>query len=165
MIKYDKYNLILSMADFQTQKWPDNFPNHQERPAIIKTAESLWVWPQTWKAVLDTKKWVASILVKAETKKETGELNDNFKKEFIEKLKQLPDYKWSKVQEAIEKWTIEIKKIPDRNGYAIYESKTWNLVYLTYLDWRSYLNIDRFRYVEMLSDFFYDDMLENDIEK
>lgn len=141
------------MADFQLPKWPDNYQNHQERP-IIKTAESLWVSPQMWEVVYKTQKWVAAIFVKWEAKKETGELNEVLKKEFIEKLKKLPDYQGSKVQEAIEKWTIEIKKIPNRNWYAIYESKTWNLVYLTYIDWRNYLNVDKYRYIEMLSDFF-----------
>lgn len=125
-----------------------------DKPAIIKTAESLWVSPKTWTLVFDTKNWVTTILIKGETKKETGELNESFKKWFIEKLKQLPDYKWSKVQEAIEKWTIEIKKIPSRDIYAIYESKTWNLIYLTELDWSRYTNIDFFRTREMLSDFF-----------
>lgn len=132
------------MADIQANKWPDNYQNH-EKPAIIKTAESLWVWPQTWKAIFDTKRWVGAILVAGETKKETGELNEVLKKEFIEKLKKLPDYQGSKVQEAIEKWTIEIKKIPNRNWYAIYESKTWNLVYITRIDWSQYENVDKFR--------------------
>ncbi len=142
------------MADIGAQKWPDNYSKHQEKPAVIKTAESLWVWPQIWKTVFDTKKRVATILVKAETKKETWELNETFKKEFIQKLKKLPDYEWSKVQEAIEKWTIEIKKIPNRDVYAIYESKTWNLVYLTELNWSRYANVDYFRTREMLEDFF-----------
>lgn len=139
------------MADFQAPKWPDSFQQH-EKPAIIKTAESLWVWPKTWKAIFDTKKWVANILIAGETKKETGELNEAFKKSFIEKLKKLPDYQWSKVQEAIEKWTIEIKKIPNRNWYAIYESKTWNLVYITKLDWATYTNVDYFRQKEYYED-------------
>jgi hypothetical protein len=142
------------MADFNHNSWPDIPQSHFEKPAIIKTAESLWIWTQTWKVVIDTKNWVATILIRGETKKETQELSESFKKEFIEKLKKLPDYKWSKVEEAIEKWTIEIKKIPNRNGYAIYESKIWNLVYITYLDGRSYINVDKYRYMEMLSDFF-----------
>lgn len=66
-------------------------------------------------------------------------------KDFIVKLKQLPDYNWSKVKEAIEAWTIEIKKIPWRDWYAIYDSKVWNLVYITRLDWTEYENIDNFR--------------------
>lgn len=64
------------MADFQPLKSPDNYQKHQERPAYIKTAESLWVWPQTWKAIFDTKKWVATILVVWDTKKETQKLKD-----------------------------------------------------------------------------------------
>lgn len=139
------------MADLNHQSWPEQ--QHQiEKPAIIKTAESLWVWPQIWRAIFDTKKWVATILVRWETKKEASELNDNFKKEFIEKLKKLPDYKGSKVQEAIEKWTIEIRKIPNRNWYAIYESKTLNLVYITWLDWSRYENVSHFREIDLLWD-------------
>ena len=133
--------------------WND-IQNYERPPAIIKTAESLWISPKTWNLIFDTKNWVATILIKGETKKETNELNENFKKEFIEKLKKLPDYKWSKVQEAIEKWTIEIKKIPNRDIYAVYENKAWNLVYLTELDWSRYTNIDYFRTREMLEDFF-----------
>ena len=133
--------------------WTD-IQNYERPPAIIKTAESLWVSPKTWNLVFDTRNWVATILIKWETKKETGELNESLKKEFIQKLKQLPDYKWSKVQEAIEKWTIEIKKIPNRDIYAVYENKAWNLVYLTELDWSRYTNIDYFRTREMLEDFF-----------
>lgn len=133
------------MANFQAPKWPDNYQNHIDRPAIIRTAENLWVWPQMWKVVYDTKNWVATIFVKWEAKKEASELSEDFRKAFIQKLKQLPDYNWSKVQEAIEKWTIEIRKIPNRNWYAIYESKTWNLVYLTRIDWSQYENVDKFR--------------------
>lgn len=131
--------------------WTD-IQNYERPPAIIKTAESLWISPKTWNLVFDTRNWVATILIKWETKKETGELNESLKKEFIQKLKQLPDYKWSKVQEAIEKWTIEIKKIPNRNWYAIYESKTWNLVYLTKLDGATYTNVDYFRQKEYYED-------------
>lgn len=86
------------------------------------------------------------------TKQQTEALSENFKQEFIEKLKKLPDFEWSKVQEAIEKQTIEIKKIPDRNVYAIYESVNWNLVYLTKLDWGRYTNVDYFRDREIFED-------------
>lgn len=133
------------MADFQAPKWPDNYQNHQERPAYMETANKLWVWPQMWKLVYDTQKWVATIFVKWKAKEETDELREDFRKTFIEKLKKLPDYEWSKVKEAIEKWTIEIKKIPNRDVYAIYESKTWNIVYLTELDWSRYVNVAYFR--------------------
>lgn len=67
------------------------------------------------------------------------------KEQFITKLQELPDYEWSKVKEAIEKQTIEIKKIPWRDGYAVYESKVWNLVFITRLDWTWYTNVDYFR--------------------
>ncbi len=140
------------MADLNSNSWPDIHQYQIEKPSIVRTAESLWVLPQTWKAVFDTKKWVATILVKWDTKKETSELNDNFKKEFIEKLKKLPNYQWGKVQEAIEKWTIEIKRIPNREIYAIYESKTWNIIYLTLLNWEQYTNVFHFRDKELLWD-------------
>lgn len=134
--------------------WTD-IQNYERPPAIIKTAESLWVSPKTWNLVFDTKNWVATILIKGETKKETGELNESLKKELIQKLKQLPNYQWSKVQEAIEKWTIEIKKIPNRDIYAIYESKTWNLIYLTLLNWEQYNNVHHFRDKDLLWDMIY----------
>jgi hypothetical protein len=104
---------------------------------------------EVWDVIIKVKNWVATAIRKAEisweTKKETNELNEQLKKELIEKFKKLPDYEWSKVQEAIEKWTIEIKKIPWRDWYAIYESKVWNLVYIVKLDWTRYTNIDYFR--------------------
>ncbi len=108
----------------------DSFPNVSEK---------------TWKIIIDTENNIATILVSSETKQQTEALSEDFKQEFIEKLKKLPDFEWSKVQEAIEKQTIEIKKIPDRNWYAIYESKIWNLVYITKLDWTRYTNVDYFR--------------------
>lgn len=116
---------------------------------------------EVWEVIITIKDWVAKITRKTEkkqvsdeTKQETQELNEEWKAEFIERLKKLPDYEWSKVKEAIEKWTIEIKKIPDRNWYAIYESKIWNLVYITRMNWEWYMNIDHYRTVEMLSDMF-----------
>lgn len=134
--------------------WTD-IQNYERPPAIIKTAESLWVSPKTWNLVFDTRNWVATILIKGETKKETVELNESLKKEFIQKLKQLPNYQWSKVQEAIEKWTIEIKKILNRDIYAIYESKTWNLIYLTLLNGEQYNNVHHFRDKDLLWDMIY----------
>ena len=108
--------------------------------AIIKTAESLWVSPKTWNLVFDTRNWVATILIKWETKKETGELNESLKKEFIQKLKQLPDYKWSKVQEAIEKWTIKVFIIPWKEKFAI--SLNWiNIDYIFNKDWKQYFEL------------------------
>lgn len=113
---------------------------------------------KVWGVVVEVKNWVATVFKKGEisweAQKETGELNEELKRQFIEKLKKLSDYEGSKVQEAIENQTIEIKKIPNRKAYAIYESKTWNLVYITNLDWEWYMNIDHFRTVEMLSDIF-----------
>ncbi len=141
------------MADIPSNTWPEN-KWLQEIVAYVKTAESLWVCKETWKVVYDTKNCIATIFIKWKTKTETFQLSEDFRKAFIQKLKQLPDYNWSKVQEAIEKWTIEIKKIPNRKWYAIYESKTWNLVYITRLDGATYTNIDKYRTREMLSDFF-----------
>ena len=65
----------------------------------------------SWNIVIYTEKKIATILLPAETKQQTEALSEDFKQEFIEKLKKLPDFEWSKVQEAIEKWTIEIKKM------------------------------------------------------
>lgn len=113
-------------------------------PAITEIADFSSLYP----------KEVQEILWKVETKNEIKQLNETFKQEFIEKLKKLPDYKWSKVQEAIEKGTIEIKKIPWRNWYAIYESKVWNLVYITKLDWTKHTNIDKYRTYDFLSNAF-----------
>lgn len=141
------------MADFISTS-----PDFSYEPLIPKVEVVSWI-PEnidnkTKNILIDTKNKTAVILVSAEAKQQSKELNDELKKQFIEKLKQLPDYDWSKVKEAIEKWTIEIKKIPNRNWYAIYESKVWNLVYLTYSDWKSYTNIDKYRTKEMLSDIF-----------
>lgn len=64
------------MADWLPPKWPDNYQKYIDRPTYIRTAESLWVWPQMWKVVFDTKNWVATIFVKWEVKKETQKLKD-----------------------------------------------------------------------------------------
>lgn len=81
------------------------------------------------------KKWVAIIFIKWEIKKETGELNETFKKEFIQKLKKLPDYNGSKVQEAIEKWTLKIFNISWKDNFAISLNGT-NLDYIFNKDWK-----------------------------
>lgn len=118
----------------------------------------MWLWTPVLKVVLGSEKIVEVILASADTWNQLNSLRSELewkeKADFIEKLKQLPDYKWSKVESAVERWTIEIKKIPNRDVYAIYESKTWNLVYLTDLNWDRYANIDYFRTKEMLEDFF-----------
>ena len=132
---------------------PDNYVQNEQLKPQTQIEYRLDKYPQIskeiWGVVIEVKNWVAKVLKKWEisweTKKETSELNEQLKKELIEKFKLLPDYEWSKVQEAIEKWTIEIKKIPWRDWYAIYESKIWNLVYLVRLDSTRYLNVDYFR--------------------
>lgn len=154
--------MVLLAPDYHP--WPDSF---QEKPEIRRTAEDInprieLVHPTLWRVVLDTSNKAEVVLTQVWTKEELFELSWNLewvltwieKQEFIKKLRELPDYEWSKVQEAIEKWTIEIKKIPGREWYAIYESRTWNLVYITRLDWTRYTNIDRYREKEMLSDIF-----------
>lgn len=141
---------------------PDTYIQDEQLKQPTQIEHRLKEYPQmskeVWGVVIEVKDWVTTVIKKAEisweTRTETNELNEQLKQELIQKLKELPDYEWSKVQEAIEKWTIEIKKIPWREWYAIYESKIWNLVYITKLDWEWYMNIDHFRTVEMLSDIF-----------
>ena len=101
------------MAEWLPPKWPDNYQKY-EVPAIIRTAESLWICKDTWKVVYDTKTCIATIFVKWDTREQTAQLNETFKKAFIQKLQELPNYQWGKIQEAIDNWTIEIKKIPNK---------------------------------------------------
>ncbi len=144
------------MAD--TPTLPDNYVELRKQNKISHYEQK--VWPEygklsfeMWGVVFDMKKNLVTILNSPEVKEEpktkieelktevSGELVWEEKERFIQKLKNLPDYEWSKVKEAVEKWTIEIKKIPWIDGYAIYESKVWNLIYITYLDWEQYANI------------------------
>jgi len=145
------------MSDFNSTWFPElNYQvNNNETPTHYERKLDSFpdVSEKTGKVIIDTTNNVNTILIKSETKKETEKLNEDFKLKFIEKLKKLPDYEWSKVQEAIEKQTIEIKKIPWRDGYAIYESKVGNLVYITKLDWSRYVNVDYFRNQPVYEDF------------
>ena len=141
--------------------WQANNHEHKPKSHYERSWSDIiekWLSTPIWTIVFDSEKRVAIILASADTWNQLNSLRSELewkeKIDFIEKLKQLPDYKWSKVESAVERWTIEVKKIPNRNCYAIYEGKTWNLIYLTYLDWRNYLNVDKYRYIEMLSDFF-----------
>lgn len=156
MIINNLSKMVLLAPDFH--KWPDLT---HERPALIRTAEGInsrveMVHPKLWRVIIDTSKWANVVLTLVSTNEQLKSLDWTLnwveKSKFIEKLKQLPDYKWSKVEEAIEKWTIEIKKIPNREWYAIYESKTWNLIYITRLDWARYTNVDYFRTREVYWD-------------
>lgn len=132
---------------------PDNFVIAEELKSQSQYERVVWidypVSPETWKTVIDTQNKVATIIIAPEIKQNSkdwiAELKENFRETFIAKLKQLPDYEWSKVQEAVENETVEIEKIPWRDWYAIYESKDWNLVYITKLDWSRYTNVDYFR--------------------
>ncbi len=149
------------MADVPST-WPDNYVEliDQQTPSHIEQK----VWPEygklnfeVWGVIFDMKNNILTILnspeIKENPKNEIQELKSEVsweliweaKEQFIQKLQELPDYEWSKVQEAIEKQTIEIKKIPWRDGFAVYESKVWNLVYLTRLDSTRYTNVDYFR--------------------
>ncbi len=130
------------MADFQAPKWPDSYQNHIDRPAIIRTAENLWVWPQMWKVVYDTKNWVATIFVKWEAKKEASELSEDLKKWFIEKLKK--QTKNQDILDAIKNWTLEIYKTPsikwkelsfDVNWYAKNKETPWVIRFAISLKW------------------------------
>ena len=149
------------MADVPST-WPDNYVEliDQQTPSHYEQK----VWPEygklsfeIWGVVFDIKKNLITILdsqeVKEDSKRKREELKSEIswelvweeKEQFILKLKELPDYEGSKVKKAVENQTIEIKKIPWRDWYAIYESKVWNLVYITRLDWTQYENIDKFR--------------------
>jgi len=136
------------MADFNSTS-PDIYHQVNNNETLTHYERRLDSFPnvseKTWKVIIDTEKNVATILVPSETKQETKAISEDFKLKFIEKLKKLPDYEWSKVQEAIEKQTIEIKKIPWRDLFAIYESKIWNLIYITNIEWKKYFNINRVR--------------------
>jgi len=117
--------------------WND-IQNYERPPAIIKTAESLWISPKTWNLVFDTKNWVATILIKGETKKETNELNENFKKEFIEVLKNKT--KNQNILDSIEKWTLKIFNIPWKDKFAI-SLNGINVDYVFNKDWTQYFEL------------------------
>mgnify|MGYP007059939395 CR=1 FL=1 len=151
--------------------WPDNYvelnqqqtPSHYEQKVGPEYGKLSF---EIWGVVFDMKNNILTILnspeVKENPQKEIQELKSEVgweliweaKEQFIQKLQDLPDYEGSKVKEAVEKQTIEIKKIPWRDWYAIYESKVWNLVYITKLDWSWYSNIDYFRTREYMWDLF-----------
>ncbi len=143
--------------------WPDNYvePINQQTPSHYEQ----FVWPEygklnfkVWDVVFDMKKNILTILnspeVKQNTKAEIQELNEELKQEFIEKLKKLPEYEWSRLQEVIEKWELEIIKTEPVSfkkqkleievwdtKYALYE-KWWNLLYFVELNWEKYFNVD-----------------------
>jgi len=92
-----------------------------------------------------------------DTKQQTEALSEDFKQEFIEKLKKLPDFEWSKIQEVIKNWKLEIIKtkpisfkkqkleiLINESKYALYE-KWWNLLYFVELNWDKYFHVDRVR--------------------
>lgn len=149
------------MADVPST-WPDNYVEliDQQTPSHIEQKvgpEYGKLSLEIWGVVFDMKNNILTILnspeVKENPQKEIQELKSEVgweliweaKEQFIQKLQDLPDYEWSKVKEAVEKQTIEIKKIPGRDVYALYESSEWNLVYITNLDWSWYTNVDYFR--------------------
>lgn len=158
--------------------WPDNYvelnqqqiPSHYEQKVGPEYGKLSF---EIWGVVFDMKKNLVTILnspeIKEDPKREINELKSEIswelvweeKEQFITKLQELPDYDWSKVQEAIEKQTIEIRKIPWRDGYAVYESKVWNLVYITELDWTWYSNVDYFRTREFMWDLLQAGYLRN----
>jgi len=125
--------------DYLQQDKINNPPIEQKLEKIPQISEKVWG------VVFDVKNWVAKIIISWETKNKTNELNEQLKQELIEKLKKLPDYEWSKVQESIEKWTIEIKKIPWKELLAIYEKQEGNIIYLIKTNWEKYFNLDRVR--------------------
>ena len=136
------------MADFNHNSWPDNYQNNIDKPAIIKSAESLWVWPKTWKVIIDTKTWIATILIKWETQKETKELNETLKKQFIEKLKLIKN---QEIKTAIENWTLKAIEIPWRERVAI--SLNWtNIDYILDINWEVIFNLKKFINTEMVWD-------------
>lgn len=122
-------------------------------------------------------KYVSAIL--SSNIDEIDKLSEEIK--FLEKLKKLPDYEWSRLKEVIENWKLEIIKtkpvyfkkqkleiqIKD-NKYALYE-RWWNLLYFVNLNWEKYFNVDRVRHwltgwwleswIEML--FWWKQVLEN----
>lgn len=137
------------MAEISSNTWPENYVEVRpqvEQVQVVEKAQDVCL--PVWISIIETCGRVNYLIDLSKIQSEKAQLKEEIefnKPEFIEKLKQLPDYEGSKVKEAIEKGTIEIKKIPWRDGYAIYESKTWNLVYLTRLDGTRYTNVDYFR--------------------
>ena len=150
------WDLPPSNPDFYIQQDKINNPPIEHRldsyPKMSK---------KVWEVVIEVKNWMATVFkkgeIKWETQKETGELNEEFKKQFVKKLKQLPDYEGSKLKEVVESWKLEIVKtepisfkkqklelqIRD-SKYALYE-EWWNLLYFVELNWEKYFHVDRVR--------------------
>ena len=127
------------MADWLPPKWPDYY----QKPAIKKTAESLWlaekplISPEIWKVVIDTKTWVATIFLNWKTKEKTDKLNDTLKKDFIETLKQKTKNK--DILDAIKNETLQIFNIPWKDKFAISLNGA-NLDYIFNKDWTEYFD-------------------------
>lgn len=114
-----------------------------------------------WRVCVDIKNCVAVVLTSADTWNQLSELRWDLewdeRKQFIEKLKQLPDYEWSQLQKAVNWWKLQITKTQPTNyinwwlelnvwsKYALYE-KWWNLLYIVWLNWEKYFNVDRVRH-------------------
>lgn len=144
------------MAEISSNTWPENYVELRPKVEQVQVVEKARdVCLPVWVSIIETCGKVNYLIDLSKIQLEKAQLKEEIefnKPEFIEKLKQLPDYEGSKVKEAIEKGTIEIKKIHWRDAFAIYESQTWNIIYITGLKWEQYINLDHFRN----KDFFWD---------
>lgn len=150
------------MADIPST-WPDNYvelieqqtPSHYEK---ILGKDYPVLSQKIWGVVFDMKKNIITILdspeVKQDPKREINELNEEIIEQLIQNLKNLPDYEWSRLQEVVENWELEIVKTKpvsfqkqkfeiqvNESKYALYE-KWWNLLYFVELNWDKYFNVD-----------------------
>jgi len=148
------------MADFNSTS-PDIYHQVNNNETLTHYERRLDSFPnvseKTWKIIIDTEKNIATILVSSETKQQTETLSEDFKLKFIDKLKKLPDYEGSRLQEVVEKWELEIVKTKPisftkqklkleikNSKYALYE-KWWNVLYFVELNWDKYFHVDRVR--------------------
>ncbi len=144
-------------VDLPTDYWNNNPHYHIERTwnDIDKSLST-----PIWRVCVDIRNCVAVVLTSADTWSQLSELRWDLewdeRKQFIEKLKQLPDYEWSQLQKAINWWKLQITKTQPTNyvnwwlelnvwsKYALYE-KWWNLLYIVWLNWEKYFNVDKVR--------------------
>lgn len=115
--------------------WPDNWYIEQNIKPTSHYEKILWKeYPveskEIWGVIIDTKKWVITIVQKAETKKETNKLNNNFKIESVFKNleEKNPDFdrenfkieKAPLLQEEIDYLWYELFIISNKKGVELY---------------------------------------------
>ena len=140
------------MADFNSTS-PELYHqvNHNETTSHYERRLDSFpsVSEKTWRVIIDTENNVATILVSNETKKETNELNESLKQDFIKRLKTKTTRE--DVREAIERWNLKTIEIPWKERIAL--SLNWvDIDYISNLDWEIIFNLKKFKNTEMVWD-------------